>query len=506
MKLVSTSRMSRIDRDTQEQYHVPGMVLMEGAAIRCADLLEQTMGADHAGTVLFIVGKGNNGGDALAMARLTWIAGHFPVRIVISDATPGGSCGQQLASCAALGIPVTLFDGDPASVRTELARATWIVDGISGTGLSGALRAPLSHLVDAINEQGTPVFAVDTPSGVGDQYRKGFPAVHATVTATIGLPKSCLYLPHARPLCGRIVPVAISFPRELTEAQDIPGALLDSRDLAALLPPIDSSTYKTKRGYLALFAGASGTAGAAVLAATAATRVRTGLVALHIDEQAHAAAAAQCRSVMVRAWKPGTDTVAGTIPGPYTALAVGPGWGVGSDREGLLADLVNSGLPGVLDADGLNALASRRDQGKPDLAFGGRWVFTPHPGEFSRLTGIETTTILDDPYAAATRAAAEFEVCMVLKGHVTVIALPDGRYSVVDGMNPAMATGGSGDVLTGIIGGLLASGLPPEVAAVAGVLIHQEAGREAFSQFGWFAAEQLIEVLSRVLARYQRRD
>jgi len=506
VKLVSTSRMSTIDRETQERYNVPGLVLMEGAAIRCTDLLEQTIGADRSGTVLFVAGKGNNGGDALAMARLSWIAGHFPLRIVITDATPGGSCGRQLASCVALGIPVTLFDGDPASVQVELARATWIVDGISGTGLSGSLRAPLSRLVEAINERGTSVFAVDTPSGIGDQYRKEFPAVRATVTATIGLPKSCLYLPHARPLCGRIVPVRISFPRELTEAQDIPGELLDSGDLEALLPPIDSSTYKTKRGYLALFAGASGTAGAAVLAATAATRVRTGLVALHIDEQAHAAAAAQCRSVMVRAWKPGTDTVEGTIPGPYSALAVGPGWGTGPDRDELIADLVQSGLPGVLDADGLNALVSRREKGKPELSFGGRWVFTPHPGEFSRLTGTPTSAVLDDPYSAATRAAAEFGVCIVLKGHVTVIALPDGRYNVVDGMNPAMATGGSGDVLTGIVGGLLASGLPPEIAATAGVLIHQEAGREAFSQFGWFAAEQLVEVLSRVLARYQRRE
>lgn len=533
MKLVSTDTMGRIDATAQETFGIGGIVLMEGAALRCSEILEQLVSgtlsvdalpsfsnftegpafnrtgrsaspAGEKAPVLFFAGKGNNGGDALAMARLCATDAKFPVEIVLGFRDPGGLAGVQLRSCREMGIPVTIYEDDPDRVRTLLRNAAWVVDGLFGTGIRGALRPPVEQIVAAINESGRPVFAVDTPSGVGDSFRRDFPAVRAAVTATVGLPKKCLFLPSARPLCGRVVAVPISFPSALTADPEIPGEILTAGELGGLLPPLDSWTYKTKRGHLAVFAGAPGTAGAAVLCSTAAARSRTGLVTLYVEQAAYDAAAASCTSVMARPWFPDGDRPEALVPANYTAVLIGPGWGRDTSRSAWLEALVRCGLPGVIDADGLNVLSALAPEEQRSLPFAGKWVLTPHPGEFSRLRSIATGELLADPVTAACDAAKELNVVMVVKGHVTTVAAPDGRYWLVDGMNAAMATGGTGDLLSGIIAGLLASGLDAAQAARAGVLLHQEAGRVAFEENGWFLSEDLLPLLSRVLAIYQR--
>jgi len=533
MKLVSTEKMGRIDSAAQEKFGIDGVVLMEGAALRCAEILEElvagTLSVDalpgfshftegpaynRAGRaaaespqqapVLFFVGKGNNGGDALAMARLYAIRAEFPVEIVLAFREPGGLAGVQLHSCREMGIPVSVYEDDPDGVKARLREAAWVVDGLFGTGIRGALRAPADRIVGDINDAGRPVLAIDTPSGIGDSFGRDLPAVRAAVTATVGLPKQCLFLPSARPLCGRIVAVPISFPAALTEDPEIPGEILAAGDLRRLLPRLDSWTYKTKRGHLAVFAGAPGTAGAAVLCSTAAARSRTGLVSLYIEQAAYAAAASSCISVMARPWLPDGDRPEALVPGNYTALLIGPGWGRDTNRREWLKALVSSGLPGVIDADGLNVLSSMPAEERRQLPFAGKWVLTPHPGEFSRLRGLPPADLLADPVSAALAAASELDAVVVLKGHVTTVAAPDGRYWLVDGMNAAMATGGTGDLLSGIIGGLLASGMDAAASARTGVLLHQEVGRIAFGEIGWFLSEDLLPFLSRVLSIYQR--
>ncbi len=507
--------MASIDRDAQERFSIPGIVLMEGAALRCFDLLKvhaRNLGEARA-RLVFAAGRGNNGGDALAMARLARIDGHFDVHVVLSHGEPTGQCGQQLAACRALGIPVLLYEDAAEECRNLFAAASWIVDGLSGTGIRGSLRQPVAEIVNAVNAAGRPVFAVDTPSGIGDSFRENYPAVRATITATVGLPKICLYLPRARPFCGTIIHVPISFPSELTEAPDIPGEIMSPEELSSLLPAIAPWTYKNRRGYLGVFAGNTGTSGAALLAATAGARTRTGLVSLHIDREVYGAVAASCRSVMARPWS-GPDDPANTLPGPYTAILAGPGWGRDEDRSRWLEAIIATGLPGVLDADALNLLGEWGEERRKAVDFGGRWVFTPHPGEFARLwSAVHGSTadsprdqLLDNPVPAVLSLAADFRAVIVLKGHVTTIAAPDGRFWMVDGMNPAMATGGSGDVLSGIIAGLIASGLPAEDAARAGVLLHLETGREVFEKMGWFISEDLLDYLSPVLSRYQRQE
>ncbi|HUX13449.1 MAG TPA: NAD(P)H-hydrate dehydratase [Spirochaetia bacterium] len=536
MRLVTTGEMAEIDREAQDRYGIPGVVLMEGAAIRCAQILEDLATGrlsfeDLSGfsdfdafralrvsagspasclkktavrPVVFVAGKGHNGGDALAMARLCEVDGRFPVSVILGQRDPGGVTGEQLRSCTAMGLPISVYEDDPGASQTQLEQASWIVDGVSGTGLRGALREPLAALVNAINRSGTPVFSIDTPSGAGDSFRKEYPCVRAAVTATIGLPKRCLFLPAVRPLCGRVIAVPISFPRALTENAGFAGEILTKADLPSLFPPIDAWTYKTRRGHLGVFAGAPGTAGAAVLAATAAARSRTGLVTLHIEPAIYDAVASSCTSVMALPWHPDEEHPGDLLPGAYSACLVGPGWGRNANRSAWLKALVGCGIPGVLDADGLNIFSSLDPAEIRGLAFQGRWVLTPHPGEFARMRGKSSAEFLDNPVQEALTAATELNAIIVLKGHVTTIASPSGRYWLVDGMNAAMATGGTGDVLSGIIAGLLASGVTPIEAAKGGVLLHQEVGRIAFKERGWFISEDLLTLLSRVLAMFQK--
>jgi NAD(P)H-hydrate epimerase len=267
------------------------------------------------------------------------------------------------------------------------------------------------------------------------------------------------------------------------------GAL---RDLA----PLPREAHKGRRGHLAAFAGSEGTTGAAWLASTAAARSRPGLVTLFLDRSLYTSAIRRFQSVMVRPW----DGPAQDFPARrFSALLVGPGWGLGPGRAEWLAHLLGLALPGVLDADGITLLA-----GLDGPRLGGRWVLTPHPGEFARLAGLEVPELLADPLPPLLEASSRLEAVILLKGHCSYVASPDGRYWILDGMNPALATGGSGDVLAGIVGGLLAGGLPPLAAARIGALLHARAGERAYGERGYFLAEDLLPYVSSLVK--DRRD
>jgi NAD(P)H-hydrate epimerase len=406
----------------------------------------------------------------------------------------------MLAMCEALGLECLSWPGEPAGAR--LADADWIVDGIAGTGLRGPLRATLAEIVKAMNESAGRTIAVDVPSGVGDGFREGDPAVRAEITLTMGLPKTCLYLPRARSLCGRIIVVPVGFPPALTESADIPGELLTRVSWMDRVRPVPPDTHKNRRGHLAVFAGSSGTTGAAWLSASAAARCRVGLVTLFADPQAYPVLAPKLASVMCRPWD-GSSIPAGWNPEAFSAVLAGPGWGTSEAKERLLESLLPLPQGGVIDADGLALLKRILDRSKTTL--GGRWVLTPHPGEFSRLTGVAKDDVLDDPVRHALSFSARVGAVVVLKGHSTVVASPDGKYWVLDGANPALATGGAGDVLAGIIAGGHATGLGALDAALFGVALHSDVARLAARRVGWFLAEDLVPLLSTVLGHAARR-
>jgi NAD(P)H-hydrate epimerase len=491
--------MAEIDRRSQTEFAFSSTVLMEDAGLRAWQVMRRLIGAvgEAPGSLVFVAGKGNNGGDALVMARRAAVEGVGEPAVILAGGRPaaGSDPGRMLAMCEALGVPCLPWPSAEASAR--LAVAPWIVDGIAGTGLRGPLQPPLADIVAVINGAPGRRIAVDVPSGVGDGYRAGNPAVRAEVTLTMGLPKACLYLPRARASCGRIVVIPVGFPRALVENERIPGALLTRSSWREIIPPLPPDTHKNRRGHLAVFAGTPGTTGAAWLCATAAARSRVGLVTLFADSEAYPVIASKLTSVMCRRWDPGAGT-AGWEPDRYTAVLAGPGWGITDAKERMLDALLALPAGGVIDADGLSLL-TRLLARDPSRTLGGRWVLTPHPGEFGRLAGMSRDDVLDDPVRHALTFSARTESVVVLKGHSTIVAAPGGRYWILDGSNPALATGGAGDVLAGIVAGGRAGGLSAVDAALFGVSLHSHVARLAWRRRGWFLAEDLVPLLSRVL-------
>ena len=490
MRVASSAEMAAIDRSSQADYSIPAIVLMENAGSRAFAALRAEGLCEP---VVFVAGRGNNGGDAFVMARHACIAGLKRLTIVLAAGLPraGSEPGVNLETCRALGIEVAPFEQRRA--RKRMQEAAWIVDGVAGTGLEGPLRPPLDRVVAAINRAPGRKAAVDLPSGLREGWRPEEPIARADVTLTIGLPKRCLYLPLARASCGTIRVVDAGFPPALLESAALQGELLEPPALPRLVPPLESDTYKNRRGHLAVFAGAAGTTGAAWLASHAAARSRAGLVTLCAHPDVYDAIAGSYRSVMVRRGDPAWPQLK-----RYDAFLAGPGWGATAERRAELLLLLRSRLPGVIDADALALAADILE--RDGVAPGPARVMTPHPGEAARLLGRPAAEILADPLTALEQAGRRFGCVIVLKGHVTLVGSPDGRFAVLDGMNAALATGGSGDVLAGTIAGLLASGLDAETAARGGVLAHSIAASRTVEANGLMLAEDLLPFLSQTFA------
>ena len=498
MKIVSPDSMSEIDKQSIESFGIPGVLLMENAGIKCwayiNDYIIEACPANR--NIVLVAGSGNNGGDVLVIARQAWISGFRTIKIVLMSDKGNDMVSLHKKICKNFGIPILIYGKDDNEVTSTISSSGIIVDGITGTGLKGVLKGAAASVVSLINSSSAVRISIDIPSGLGEKFKPEYPVIKADITLTIDLPKTVLYYPVMRPFAGRIVVLSIGFPPSLLETPSGAGELYTSEDLN--LPGIPDWAYKGTRGHTAVFAGREGTVGAAVLSATAAGRARSGLVTLFIDSSVYNEAVPQFKSVMVRKLDYSGDDLS---LDSFTSLLAGPGWGR-CDRGPLLRKLLDSGLPGVLDADGLNVLSDLKDEfqknpGSPEC----RWVFTPHPGEFERLSGVDKDVFLLSPVPYLRKAAVEYNAVIVLKSHVNFIVTPGGDYSIVDGMNPAMGTGGSGDILSGIIAGFLAQGLDPYKAAVGGVVLHQNIGRVCFREKGWFLAEDLLPYISSTIKK-----
>lgn len=499
MRLVTSSEMASIDRRAQEDYGIPGTILMESAGAAAWDRLRRYFLDDRPATLAFVAGTGNNGGDALVMARYCALDSPHRALVILARATMKGEGALQERIVRSLGLPVAVWEDEPKQARLFLAQSDWIVDGLAGTGLSGPLRAPMVEIAAAINESGKRVAAVDAPSGVGDGDAPTG-GVRADVTLTMGLPKRALYEPANRGLCGDIYVVPVSFPRQLVEDPSLTGELGAAPDLAGLIPPLESTAHKGDRGVVAVFAGSPGTTGAAALAANGALSARAGLVTLFADAGIYPVVAVQLVSVMTRALEAAKGGPAGNaeLPelGKFGSAVVGPGWGTAEGRGRLLAAIAGAVPNGVLDADGITVLS--RMTARPDLT---GWVLTPHPGELAALLGVTTSDVMRSLYDAAFAAAVQTGAVVAAKAATTFVVRPDGRLWVVDGANPLLATAGSGDVLSGVIGALLAGGASPWDAARAGVLLHAEAGRDLAARRGVFHSSELPAAVGERLGR-----
>jgi hydroxyethylthiazole kinase-like uncharacterized protein yjeF len=484
--IVTDHEMRRIDRRTIERLGIPEIVLMENAGRQVAALLSALHEDLPARRVLVLCGPGNNGGDALVTARL--LAGRCVEVRVILFARPAGLRGSAAVAHEAArkcGVRIDPVRSPAAwrRLRRTLAQCDIVVDGLLGTGLSRPVEGLFAEVIETVNRSGREVIAVDIPSGLrGDTPAVPGPAVRARHTVTFARPKLPHLLAPASGLCGTVHVADIGIPDAAVAAERVALSLADPLALRRALPRRRRDSHKGDFGHVLVVAGSRGKGGAARLAALAALTAGCGLVTAAVPESLTGSFVRGAMEVMTEGLD---ETEDGTISDAALprlkrllagkrAVAVGPGLATHPKTRRMVRELIRAvRVPLVLDADGLNAFpraAGLRGGGRRAL------LLTPHPGEMGRLLGIDTPAVQADRLGAARRLARRTRGHVVLKGHRSLVASPDGHVSVNPTGNPGMATAGSGDVLTGLLAGLLAQGGAAADMARLGVYLHGFAG------------------------------
>ncbi len=486
--IVTAARIADVDIRAQEEAKIPALLLMESAGLQAWQVFKSRLKSKDQ-SLLFLVGAGNNGGDALVVSRYAYNDGYTDQTLCLLAGTISPSSLVQRRIIEGYSIKRI----DSAALREALAHADWVIDGIAGTGVRGALRGEAALLVELVNERGTNVFSIDIPSGLSDRVPVASPSLSATLTVTMGALKSAMFHPKTHGRCGEIVVVNPSFPPSLIDR--LPTvAHVDDR--APSLAALKSDDYKNSRGHVAIYGGSRPYSGALRLAGRAAFASRAGLVTAVCDEEIMAVVATEAPSVMVR-------PSSAVDPAPYDVLLVGPGWGSG--RAALLGELMQSNKPMVLDADGIGALAEIITSGT--LGEHGRLIITPHLGELRRLAsalGIEDDNTPLGFFAMIEQVARQIDATVVVKSSIVHIVSPGEGILVYEGSNPSLGVAGSGDVLGAIIAALWAAGGDGLAAAGCGVQIHQEAGRRAHAAVGYYDSERLVEFVGQVVKEAER--
>ena len=504
--------MRALDRWTIE-HGTPGHVLMERAGAGAARVLRERLRRPR-GPVVVVCGRGNNGGDGFVVARHLRRA-RVPVEVWLA-ARPEevrGDAARMLAAWrrARGAVRGLATPADVEALARGLRRAAAVVDALFGTGLNAPVAGVPAAAIEAINACGAPVLAVDIASGLSAD--TGAPlgaAVRATVTATFGYPKVGQLMYPGVEHTGLLAVVDIGIARDALAAVAPGTLLLESEEVGALLPPRPRDAHKGDFGHVLVIAGSRGKTGAALLAAQAAARSGAGLTTLAVPATLQAVLEAQVREAMTAALADTGDgaaaladgTAASALIAERGAVVCGPGLGQASGTRELIRHVVRQcTAPLVLDADGLNAVAGTRVlRDRP-----GPTVITPHPGEMARLSGGDTARVQADRLGAARAFARAERVVVVLKGARTVIASPVGATAICPTGNPGMASGGTGDVLAGVIGALLAQGLAAYDAAALGVFAHGAAGDAVAARQGevGLLASDLLTELPATLERLQ---
>jgi len=481
MLIVTAAQMRELDRRTIAA-GTPGWTLMQRAGQGATRALLAALPRLRRRRVVVVCGKGNNGGDGFVIARELKKAGvAAEVFLLAREAQVKGDAALALRSWrrARGRVAEIVAADDLGALQERLAGAACVVDAILGTGLSAEVTGLLADAIALINACGVPVFAVDLPSGLDSD--RGVPlgiAVEAEFTATFGLAKIGQVLEPGVRHCGKLDVVDIGLDAAAIEAIAPPALLLDPGEVAELVPRRPAETHKGDCGHVLVIAGSRGKSGAAVLCSRGAARAGAGLVTVAVPESQQPIVAAG----LLEAMSEGLPDAGGALDYDEerlrhlvrgrAAIACGPGLGTGAGARDTVAWLLTNVAGAlVLDADALNCLAEMLRQGeRPRPA--GDLVITPHPGEMARLAGVSTAAVQADRVGVARELAAAHACVVVLKGARTVVAAPDGRLGINPTGNPGMASGGMGDVLTGVVAAFLAQGLPPFEAACLAVHAH----------------------------------
>jgi NAD(P)H-hydrate epimerase len=512
MKVVTADQMKTLDRRTIHERGVPGIDLMENAGKGATEVILRRFPNLPGKRVAIIAGRGNNGGDAFVIARHLINRGlGVNVFLLAENKAIKGDAKTNLDILTRDGIEVrelaTLREFE--SIRDDLLSHDLFIEGILGTGLASEVKGYYREVISTLNATGKPIVAIDIPSGLDATSGKPLgTCIKAAFTPTFGLPKVGQIIHPGVEFVGELEIIDIGIPGDLIEEEDIRSHIIQYEDIQGLLAvPRRADTHKGDYGHLLVLAGSVGKTGAATLACKAAMRVGAGLVTLGIPRSLNEIMEVKLTETMTMPLPETKSRTLGLdafreiieISQGMQALVIGPGISTTDETAQLVRKLVKSlPFPLVIDADGLTALSVEpeilKDTESPI-------ILTPHPGEMARLTGLSSKAIQEDRIETSRNFAIEYGVHLVLKGSRTIIAQPDGNIHINPSGNPGMASGGTGDVLTGMMGGLVCQGLRPASAAIAATYIHGLAGDLVADERGEMAliATDLLEKIPHVL-------
>jgi NAD(P)H-hydrate epimerase len=505
MILVTAAEMQEMDRQTIESHGIPGLELMEKAGQGATRVLLDQFGDRVKAGVGIVCGKGNNGGDGFVIARCLAQKGiDVSVYLLAKTAALKGDAASNCERLASLDIGIVeIPDEDTFSkFKPRLSNHGLLVDAILGTGLTSdvsGLFKTVINFINALNRTGIAVFAVDIPSGLNaDTGQPCGACIRAQSTATFGLAKIAHFTYPGAGYTGSLEIIDIGIPGAVVQAVGPKQYLLTSAQIRNYLQPRSADTHKGRTGHLLVIAGSPGKTGAAAMTAMSAMRAGAGLVTLGIAESLNPILETQVLEVMTAPLPEIQNGALGTsafenikkMEAGKTCLAIGPGIGQAGETQNLVNKIIRqSRIPVVIDADGLNNIAGQTQllkSLKPPT------VLTPHPGEMARLIDITPAEVQQNRLQCAREFATNFKVHIVLKGAATVIAHPDGSAYINPTGNPGMASGGMGDVLTGVLAGFITQGFTPEAAAHASVYLHGAAAdtlSKTIGPIGYLAGE-----------------
>ncbi len=508
MILVTAAEMQAMDHHTIDEFGIPGRVLMENAGRGATRFLLQQFPDVQDKKVGVIAGRGNNGGDGFVIARYLKQRNIFVGVYLLGNAdTVRGDARANLKLLKPLGVPVIEIPDEKAfrQCMSEMDNFELWVDAILGTGLKSEVKAFYRTIINYINDRQKSVFAVDLPSGINaDTGQICGVCIRADATATFAYPKIGHMVYPGAACCGSLETIDIGVPPHIAAAVAPQQFLITAEGIQRILPPRPPETHKGTTGHLLVVAGSTGKTGAAAMTCTSALRTGVGLVTLGVAESLNSVLEGQLLEAMTA---PLPEFAAGVLgdsaldpihnellPGKR-CLAIGPGLGQAAKTRELVRGIIRKcQIPVVVDADGLNHLAGDLD-GLEDAA--APIILTPHPGEMARLMKVSVKTVQQDRITCARKFAVRHNVYLVLKGARTVCADPDGRVYLNPTGNVGMASGGMGDVLTGMIAGLIAQGLAPARACQAGVYLHGAAAdslAESRGPYGYLAGDVMNSI------------
>ncbi|MGQ9776950.1 MAG: NAD(P)H-hydrate dehydratase [Thermodesulfobacteriota bacterium] len=495
MKVATAEQMQELDRRAMESFRIPGVVLMENAGRGATEEILKAFPDLEKKRVVIISGKGNNGGDGLVIARYLMNRG-ISVKVFLltepktlrGDAEIQYSIFQRMKG-EVISVPSSK---DYQKTKKDIEKADIIVDAIFGTGLDAEVRGYYREVIDHLNTLEKPIVAIDIPSGLSADTGKPLgTAVRAKLTLTFGLPKIGLLISPGVEYVGKLKVIDIGYPKSLIEDEKIHTYLIEKDEIKKwFFVPRRLDTHKGDYGHLLVIAGSVGKTGAAAMACEAALRMGAGLVTLAIPKSLNPIMEMKLTEVMT---EPLPETQKQTLSlKAYSsilrlcenkkAVLIGPGIGTNPETQTLILKLIKTlTLPMILDADGLNALATQPKLlplNHPLL------ILTPHPGEMARLIHSTSKEIQENRIGISRNFSQTHRLYLVLKGFRTLIATPKGEVYINPTGNPGLASGGTGDVLSGMIGGLICQGFDPLHALQAAVYLHGLAGDEVAKEIG----------------------